>query len=104
MTFYVAFHMNSSESFFDQSPFMRRVEGPLGVVCHERREGHLRRATVREMKEGPSSSVIRSRSQATAALPVTLQQRNYLRRDRPSRLVPIADIRRTSTNHLVQTS
>ena len=31
MTFYVAFHMNSSESFFDQSPFMRRVEGPLGV-------------------------------------------------------------------------
>jgi hypothetical protein len=37
------------------------------VVCHERRVSCLRRATVREMKEGPSSSVIRSRSQATAS-------------------------------------
>ncbi len=44
----------------------RRVE-PLRVVCHERRMSCVRRATVREMKEGPSSSVIRSRSQATAS-------------------------------------
>jgi hypothetical protein len=40
--------------------------GLLGV-CHERRVSCLRRATVREMKEGPSSSGIRSRSQATAS-------------------------------------
>ena len=40
---------------------------PVRVVCHERRMSYLRRATVREMKEGPSSSVIRSRSQATAS-------------------------------------
>src|SRR6266481_4183320 len=37
------------------------------AVCHERRMSCVRRATVREMKEGPSSSVIRSRSQATAS-------------------------------------
>ena len=37
---------------------------PSWVVCHERRMDCLRRATVREMKEGPSSSVIRSRSSA----------------------------------------
>ena len=30
------------------------------VVCHERRVSCLRRATVREMKEGPSGSAIRS--------------------------------------------
>ena len=30
------------------------------AVCHERRMSYLRCATVREMKEGPSSSVIRS--------------------------------------------
>src|SRR5262249_4158549 len=47
--------------------FSITVRGPLGVVCHERRMSYLRRATVREMKEGPSSSVIRSRSQATAS-------------------------------------
>ena len=40
---------------------------PCRVVCHERRMGCMRRAAVREMKEGPSSSVIRSRSQATAS-------------------------------------
>src|SRR5215471_16231408 len=40
---------------------------PERAVCHERRMSYLRRATVREMKEGPSSSVIRSRSQATAS-------------------------------------
>jgi len=37
------------------------------AVCHERRMSCVRRATVREMKECPSSSVIRSRSQATAS-------------------------------------
>ena len=36
-------------------------QGPQWVVCHERRRSYLRRATVREMKEGPSSSVIRHR-------------------------------------------
>ena len=52
----------------------QRERQPLGgpksvvwVVCHERRVICLRRATVREMKEGPSGSVIRSRSQATAS-------------------------------------
>jgi hypothetical protein len=40
---------------------------PKGVVCHERRMSCVRRATVREMKEDPSSSVIRNRSQATAS-------------------------------------
>src|SRR5438552_1668247 len=40
---------------------------PLWVVCHEHRHEYWRRATVREMKEGPSGSVIRSRSQATAS-------------------------------------
>jgi len=40
---------------------------PLRVVCHEHRRGYRRCATVREMKEGPSGSVIRSRSQATAS-------------------------------------
>ena len=39
----------------------------LGVVCHEHRHGYWRCATVREMKEGPSGSAIRSRSQATAS-------------------------------------
>ena len=38
-----------------------RASFPLWVVCHERRMGCLRRATVREMKEGPSGSAIRSR-------------------------------------------
>src|SRR5260370_2299090 len=54
---------------FQTSP-IAPVGGPKcqeWVVCHERRVSCLRRATVREMKEGPSSSVIRSRSQATAS-------------------------------------
>jgi hypothetical protein len=46
---------------------LHNLLGPVGVVCNERRVSCLRRATVREMKEGPSSSVIRSRSQATAS-------------------------------------
>ena len=33
--------------------------GPLWVVCHERSRSKRRRATVREMKEGPSGSAIR---------------------------------------------
>jgi hypothetical protein len=45
----------------------RRAECLERVVCHERRMSDLRRVTVREMKEGPSNSVIRSRSQATAS-------------------------------------
>jgi len=48
-------------------PEERRIRFRIGVVCHERRMSYLRRATVREMKEGRSSSVIRSRSQATAS-------------------------------------
>jgi hypothetical protein len=32
---------------------------PVRVVCHERRRSKRRRATVREMKEGPSGSAIR---------------------------------------------
>src|SRR5215467_6296696 len=35
-------------------------EGPEWVVCHERGRSTRLRATVREMKEGPSGSVIRS--------------------------------------------
>src|ERR1700746_933095 len=42
-------------------------EGLQWVVCHEHRREYRRCATVREMKEDPSSSVIRSRSQATAS-------------------------------------
>jgi hypothetical protein len=41
--------------------------GPKRVVCHEHRHEYWRCATVREMKEGPSGSAIRSRSQATAS-------------------------------------
>jgi hypothetical protein len=37
------------------------------AVCHEYRHEYWRCATVREMKEGPSGSAIRSRSQATAS-------------------------------------
>ena len=33
---------------------------PLRVLCHERRRSTRRYVTVREMKEGPSGSVIRS--------------------------------------------
>jgi hypothetical protein len=38
----------------------RRGECLNRVVCHERRRSTRLRATVREMKEGPSGSVIRS--------------------------------------------
>ncbi len=41
--------------------------GLLRVVCHEYRRSKRRCVTVREMKEGPSSSAIRSRSQATTS-------------------------------------
>jgi hypothetical protein len=51
----------------DTVPGSSPGDGLRWVVCHERRLSYLRRATVREMKEGPSSSVIRSRSQATAS-------------------------------------
>src|SRR6185312_6086454 len=37
------------------------------VVCHEHRPSTRRCATVREMKEGPSGSAIRCRSQAAAS-------------------------------------
>jgi hypothetical protein len=40
---------------------------PLRVVCHEHRRSTRGCATVREMKEGPSGSAIRSRSQTTAS-------------------------------------
>ena len=33
---------------------------PRWAVCHEHRHGYWRCATVREMKEGPSGSAIRS--------------------------------------------
>jgi hypothetical protein len=36
------------------------VEGLLRVLCHEYRRSKRRFATVREMKEGPSGSAIRS--------------------------------------------
>src|ERR1700719_2316303 len=35
-------------------------KSPLGVLCHERRRSTRRYVTVREMKEGPSGSAIRS--------------------------------------------
>ena len=44
-----------------------RTQRPFRVVCHEHRREHRRCATVREMKEGPSGSAIRCRSQATAS-------------------------------------
>jgi hypothetical protein len=37
------------------------------VLCHEHRRSTRRCATIREMKEGPSSSTIRCGSQATAS-------------------------------------
>ncbi len=37
------------------------------VLCHERCRSKRRRATVREMKEGPSGSAVRGRSQGTAS-------------------------------------
>jgi hypothetical protein len=40
---------------------------PWRVVCHEYRRSKRRCVTVREMKEGPSGSVVRDRSQATAS-------------------------------------
>src|SRR5260370_10846929 len=45
----------------------RRIEGRKAVLCHEHCPSTRQCATVREMKEGPSSSVIRGRSQATAS-------------------------------------
>ena len=42
-------------------------KGRLRGVCHERRMSYLRRATVREMKEGPSRPAVRCRSQATTS-------------------------------------
>src|SRR6266536_2889595 len=41
--------------------------GPPRGLCHEHRPSTRQCATVREMKEGPSSSAIRCRSQATAS-------------------------------------
>src|SRR5258708_6993298 len=41
-------------------PVRRIRRRPNRVVCHERRRSTRLRATVREMKEGPSGSVIRS--------------------------------------------
>jgi len=38
---------------------LSRMERPVGVLCHEYRRSKRRCATVREMKEGPSSSAIR---------------------------------------------
>ena len=48
-------------------PQGKRIEFRIGVVCHEHRHEYWRCATVREMKEGPSGSAIRNRSQATAS-------------------------------------
>src|SRR6516162_3392982 len=36
------------------------AEGPLWVLCHEHHRSKRRCGTVREMKEGPSGSAIRS--------------------------------------------
>src|SRR6266404_2869317 len=44
-----------------------RIECLEGVVCHERAVCVQRCGTVREMKEGPSRSAVRCRSQATAS-------------------------------------
>jgi hypothetical protein len=51
----------------DYGTEMRVPTGPQGVVCHEHRGSTPGCATQREMKEGPSGSAIRSRSQATAS-------------------------------------
>jgi hypothetical protein len=40
-------------------PMSRYAQVRSGVVCHERSRSKRRRATVREMKEGPSGSAIR---------------------------------------------
>jgi hypothetical protein len=39
---------------------IQRLSGPLRVLCHEYRRSKRWCATVREMKEGPSGSAIRS--------------------------------------------
>jgi hypothetical protein len=38
----------------------KQAEGPLRVLCHEHHRSKRRCGTVREMKEGPSGSAIRS--------------------------------------------
>ena len=43
-----------------QSEISELMLFPLWVVCHEYRRSKRRCATVREMKEGPSGSAIRS--------------------------------------------
>ena len=50
-----------------EPPVIVPVPSSLWVVGHELRRSTRRCATVREMKEDPSGSVIRSRSQATAS-------------------------------------
>ena len=44
-----------------------RCLSPRWVLCHEHRRSKRPYVTAREMKEGPSSSAIRCRSQATAS-------------------------------------
>ena len=52
-------HSHESERYGRCSPSVLCI-GLLGVVCHERSRSTRLRATVREMKEGPSGSAIRS--------------------------------------------
>ena len=47
--------------------FDKAQSRPSRVVCHEHLRSKRGCATVREMKEGPSGSAIRCRSQATAS-------------------------------------
>jgi hypothetical protein len=42
------------------SPAPHNAKGLLGVLCHEHHRSKRRCGTVREMKEGPSGSAIRS--------------------------------------------
>ena len=42
-------------------------KGLLGVVCHERLRSKRRRATLREMRDGPSRSAVRCRPQTAAS-------------------------------------
>jgi len=44
-----------------------RIRFRIGVLCHEHHRSKRRCGTVREMKEGPSGSAIRSLIQATAS-------------------------------------
>ena len=45
---------------FCNLPFVAQLSLPRGVLCHEYRRSKRRCVTVREMKEGPSGSAIRS--------------------------------------------